>query len=271
MPEYLIPFLPFPDGITIAILLVVTIFIYYFLPEEMKYGARKIFATYGVYILLFLLWLYFRNKWGIVAENETIGQMKLATFMFLLGCLIYFAVVSWLYEFRYYTNHAVANNRHGSCHRYQEVGDWIILFIGGSGSSDQHFVIPWPYVKEIWVVPRVSVQFLGNQIFVLTQLEKVETLDLPEEELENAIVFDVFGKWAKHEVYFGIAPEKIKAIYPQYHDLQSLLMKQGARINELKNMLKGKLNTTKTFVSDTLGMTDKFRGKSWKSSAPPEE
>jgi hypothetical protein len=260
-----------PDWLLFLIIGIIAFVVYTQLPDSVKHPLNNILRGYGFYVLLFLLWLYFRNQWGFVRENEFFGGMRLATFMLFLVLLIYFGVKSWLYEQRYYTDHAIANNRQGSCAKYFEIGDWVVLFIGSSGSTDERFVIPWPWIKEIWVVPKSSVQFIGNQICILSQLELCNYMEMPDEEISNFIENHPMARWCKERVYFGLWTEKIKAKDPKYSELQSLWKKTSERLIEATKMLKGKLTLTKQFVSDTMGMTDKFKGKDWRSNAPRED
>ena len=253
-----------PDSVLFLIGFVIAYAIYYYSPDEIKLSIKKVLMDYGVYICLFVFWLYYKNKWGIVADHLFWAEMRYATFLFCMVGGIYFGVLTWLYEFRYYTNHFMCNNLHGSCHRFQEKGDWAIFFLGGSGSSDEKFVLPFPFCKKIVVVPKVAVQFLGNQIFALSQVEKVDLLDLPE-EVADFIENDTFGRWCKDNIYAGLWDEKITALNPKYNDLESLYKKSNARVNELKKMLQGKLTTVKQFVSDTFAMQDKITGKRWAS------
>lgn len=261
-----------PDWMLFLIGIIVAIVIYYNLPDDLKSSVKKFMRSYGFIIIVGLLWLYYRNQWGIVADNEVVGQMKLADFMAIEILLIYFGVKSWLYEQRYYTNHAIANNKHGSVHRIQEIGDYVVIFIGGSGTSDERFVIPWPWVQEIWVVPKVACQYLGNQLLVFSQIELVSHMDI-DEEISDFIAKDTFAKWHLDNVWSGLWTERLKATDPKYSELQKMLQKKDNRINELKEMLKGKLTIAKTFISDTLAMTDKIKGKDWarRTEYPREE
>jgi hypothetical protein len=257
-----------PDFLLFLLIGFISIVVYSQLSDDIKTGIKNFLKRFGVFIVLGCLWLYFRKQWGLVAENEFFGQMYLATFLLWLTLLIYFGVKSWLYEQRYYTDHAIANNRQGSCAKYFEIGEWVILFIGNSGSSDERFVIPWPWIKEIWVVPKCAVQFIGNQICVLSQLELSNYMEMPEEEISHFIETHPMARWCKDNVYFGLWTEKIKAHNPIYSELQQNLKKSQERLLEATKMLKGKLTVTKQFISDTLGMTEKFKGKDWRNQQP---
>jgi hypothetical protein len=263
----ILPFLP--DFVTIALAVLVFIIVYHYMPDEAKKKSKMFLWEYGVFVVLFILWLYFRNQWGLVYEHPEAwpGNIRRATFFFGFGALLYFAVKSWLYEFRYYTNHAIADNRSGSCHRFQEVGstgegnNWVILFIGGSGTSDHKFVFPWPWAHEIWVVPKTACQFIGNQILVKSQINKVDILDVPE-EVNEFIENDTFAKFAKDYIFFGLWDAEIRATNPNVQIIESNVEKLNSRINELKEMLRGKLSVVRSFVSDTMAMQDRLKGKS---------
>lgn len=274
----LIPFIP--DWILFILIGVVAIFIYRMLPDDLKGSTKNFLKNYGFYIAIFLLWLYFYNKWGVVADYSWIGQMKYATFLALLGIMLYVGFKSWLYEQRYFTNHLFCDNMHGSCHRYQEIGNvgtgvnWVVFFVDGSGSSDDRFVFPWPWSKRLFIAPKVACQFVGNQIFIKSQLLKAELIDLPE-DVADFIEHDTFGRWCKDNIYFGLWSVELKATDPKFTDIELMLQKSDDRINELKEMLRGKLTTVKGFVSDTMAMQEKLKGKSWvrrdKGNYPQEE
>lgn len=266
MVDSLIPYIP--DWLLFSLSAVFLFFVYYYLPEDVKDPIKKGLKSYGIYIVLILFWLYFRNKWGFVSEHEWIGGMKYATFLIFLVGILYFATKSWLYEQRYYTNQLICDNISGSVHRYQEIGsigsrdNWVVFFLGTSGTSDERFVVPWPWAKKLIVVPKVACEFIGNQIFVRSQVAKADILELPE-EVAHFIEHDTFGRWCKDEIYFGLWSIRAKASDPKFEELESTMKKTNSRINELKAMLEGKLTSTKRFISDTLAMQDKLKGKSF--------
>lgn len=254
-----------PDWILFVIVLVVALLIYRYFPEDVKRGIKRFLMSFGVWIGLLLCWLYFRGKWGYVYEDPSRWPAGLyyATFIFGFIGLLYFAVKTWLYEHRDATDHFISDNIQGSCARYYERGDWAIFFLGTSGASDDRFVIPWPWMKKIVVVPKVAVQFFGSQILALSQVEKVDIDDL-DEDIADFIENHPFARWKKDNIYAGLFDQELRASNPQYEEIQSKLKKQNDRINELKKMLKGKLGATKEFISDTFAMTDKIMRKPWR-------
>lgn len=269
-----------PDWLVLIFFGVILYVIYYNLPEETKSGVKKFLMEYGVYVVIFLIWLYWKSQTGSIYESpdKWPANVNRATFFCGLGVLVFILVKSWLYEFRYYTHHFTADNISGSCHRYHEIGNvgepennWAVFFLGGSGTSDERFVFPWPWIKKVVVVPKCSVQFLGNQIIAFSQVDKVDINDLPE-DVRDFIENDNFGRWVKDKIYFGLWDVQKKARSPKYVKIESELKKANHRINELADMLKGKLSRTKAFISDTLAMTDKVRGKDWRdrqNNPPP--
>ena len=167
----LIPCLP--DWLFFLLCILLAIIIYFYLPTEIKKGVNKILVRFGFYIFLFIVWLFWRTRTTLIYQSPDLwpAYMNRATFWVLFIAFCYFALKSWLYEFRYYTNHFVCDNIHGSCHRFQEIGNpgggennWVVFFLGGAGPSDENFVFPWPWTKKIIVVPKSACQFLGNQI-----------------------------------------------------------------------------------------------------------
>lgn len=264
--EQLVSFMP--DWLLFIIVIAFFSLVYLFLPpngkESVKFGIKR----FGIFILLGLAWLYFRKKWGFVYEDPARWPANIYYATFILGFLLilYFAFKSWLYKERYETNQVIADNIHGSCSRYQEIGtvgdrdNWVVFFLGTSGMSDDSYVIPWPWPKKILVVPKVACQFVGNQIFIKSQVAKVDLFELPE-DVAHFIETDAFGRWCKDNIYFGLWDIEIKTENPKTVEMESMIIKQNYRINELKEMLKGRLNIFKTFVTDTKAMQDKMSGK----------
>lgn len=271
---------PIPDWLLIFAVLIIVFVIYKYMPEEAKKATGTFLKAYGFYIALFLIWIYFRKKWGRVYEdpNRWPANIYYATFIIGFVLLIYFAAKSWLYEQRYYTNHLVCDNIQGSVHRFQEIVSdnvsFIVFFLGTSGSSDEKFVFPWPWPKKLLVAPKSACQFLGNQIKVMSQVHKIEDVyDLPE-DVRQFIEKDTFAKWCMDNIYFGLWDVENRAKDPKFGDIELLVQKQSARLNEQDDMLKGKLTRTKAFVSDTIATANKLTGKSWsarRESAPPRE
>lgn len=258
------------DWVLFLFIAIIAIIVYSYLPSEIKQTTKEFLKKYGIYIAIFLAWLYFRNKWGFVYEfpEKWPADMRRATF-FAVFALMLFQLAKWLmYEQRYYTRAFVSNGVSGSCNRFQEVGDWIVFFIGTTGSSTEKLVIPFPIPQKIVVAPRVAVDYLGEPIVCKSLVSKVDVTDLPE-EVRDFIEKDTFGRIAKENVWFGIWDQEIRTSNPRYDEIELLLKKYNSRVNELSDMLKGKLKTVKGYVSDTLAMTDKLKGKSWKSRASP--
>lgn len=270
----IIPFLP--DWLAVVLIIAIAIIIYIFLPPELKDTTRKYAKKYGFFVLIFLIWLYYRKRFGFIYENPTRwpAGMLYGDFMFGLALLLWFSVKSWLYEQRYYTYSFISDNISGSCKRYQEIGSltpgitWIILFIGTSGSSDERFVFPWPWAKKLVIVPKCACQFIGNHIIATSQVSRVLELDNPleiPEEIKHFLDTDPFAKWCKDEVYFGMWDIKIKSTNPKYEEVEALNKKLNTRINEQNQMLRGKLTTVKAFVSDTMAVQDRLKGGGWGS------
>ena len=259
-------------------IIVIGIIIYSFLPEETKKVTKSVLKKYGFWIILIVILWYGWTRWGVVADYDWIANMKYAQFIFLLCALLYWGVSSFLYEMRYNTIHLIADNIHGSCHRYQEISNlgpgvnWVIFFLDGSGTSDDRLVIPWPFARRLVIVPKVACQFIGNQILIKSQLSKLEwnSPEIPE-DVADFIEKDTFARWCKEEIYIGYFSIEIKATDPKYSEVELMSRKKDARINELKEMLRGKLTTVKGFVSDTMAMQDKLRGKDWRKNPQPQQ
>jgi len=275
--ERIVGFLP--DPLFFLIVGGLSLIIYFYLPEDMRKSIKNFLKNFGFYIFLALCYFYFKDKWGMVRDNEWPGGISQASFVIGFILLMYWGVKSWMYEQRYYTNHLISDNVSGSCHRYQEIEatdgmTWIAFFLGTSGSSDEKFVFPWPWSKKVLFAPKICCEFLGNQILVKAQTPKVDVLDL-DENLSFFVENDTFGRWCLEDLYCGIAPVSVKLEFPEYRTLENVIKKQNNRINELAKMLKGKLTDTKGFISDTMAMTNKLQGKdSFRRNQPtqrPEE
>jgi hypothetical protein len=253
--------------------------IYVYLPDQIKSAVKGVFLNYGFYIFLIVLVIYGWNKWGYVRDYPNLADMHYALFLAISLALLYFAVSSWLFKERYYTNHVIADNVSGSCNRIQEIEGtdgliWVVCFLGTSGSSDEKFVVPWPWCQKILVAPKMCCEFVGNQLLVKAQCPKVDLYDT-DENVCSFIKNDPFGRWCQDEIFMGIAPAEVRTLFPNYRKLEQIIKKQNDRINEQDDMLKGKLTRSKIFISDTMAMTDKLRGKERQRSGgysqPPQE
>lgn len=273
-----------PDWILFFIIGIVLIWIYSYLPEEVKGTVKGILIKYGVLIALLIILIYWHGKTGPIyaSPDKWPADVNRATFFCGLGALIYVSFLYFWYQQRYHTTFFICDNIKGSCARWLEIGNvagesndpWVVLFLGTAGRSDDHVVLPWPFPKQIVVVPRSTIQFLGNQIVSYSKVERcdVDTWSELDEDVHNFLKHDPMAKWVGDQVYYGYAPIDVLSKSPKYRDLLLELEKKNSRINELKEMLRGKLTTTKGFISDTVGMTDKVRGKTpWNQGQPPPQ
>lgn len=261
-----------PDWLLLIFVGLVFILVYRVLDEQTRASVNKFLRNYGFWIVLGIIWIYWRMRTGTIYESpeKWPATLNRADFFIGLAALLYWGVKSWLFEFRYYTNHFICDNIQGSCHRWHRIANvggtgnsYIVLLLGGSGISDEKFCIPWPWIHKIVIVPESSVQFIGNQIVSFTQAEKVNILDL-DEEIYNFIQADTFTRWAKDEIYFGLWNIEAKMQNPELTQIQQNIEKKNATINKYKEMLNGNLSTFKQFVSDTMGITKKLKGDDWR-------
>lgn len=272
----IVPFLPDPIFFLIAIGILG--FIYYFLPSDIKDSVKKFLAKSWIYIIGFIFWLYFKGKWGLVSDDPSRWPANMSYASFIIGflLLLYWGIKSWLYEMRYYTHHFVGDNISGSYTRVQEVGNvaeddsWVVVFLGTSGSSDEKMIFPWPFPQKIAVFPKSTADFLGSQLVAKCQFAKVDILEMPE-EVHNFIENDSFARWAKDDLWFGIFSTELNASDPKYQSLFNKIVSENSRKNELTTMLKGKLNIVKNFVTDTMAIQEKFKGKSWRQQPRQQE
>ncbi len=260
------------DLLLFLIGVVVVYIIYRYCPDDTKILIQKIIINYGFYIGAFIFWLYFRKKWGIIADfpQEWPGSMYRVTFYVGFVIIIYFAFKSWLYEFRYNTNQFIGDNIHGSVARTHRCGDWIVEFLGTSGLSDEHWCIPWPWTKRISVYHKSTRLKLGNQRVSIAHFEKVDLFDMPV-EIADFLEKDTFAKLCLDELWLGVFSNELLASDPEINEILQKFKKINARSNEDSAMLKGKLTKTKGFVSDTIATADKLRGKDWRGSRRPSQ
>jgi hypothetical protein len=256
----------FPDIVTFVLFGAILLIIYvWILPKEMRAPVKKVVGKFWFPLLLIVLWLYFRKRWGMIYEipSRWPANMYFATFIFGLILILYLIVVYLMYYQRYMTYHAIANNRSGSCSYYDNIGDFTIFKIGTCGRTDKKIVIPYPVPKELWIIPRCAWRKVGGQMLLETKLFKSDLNDLPEEVKEH-IDKDIFSRLAKDEIWFGLWSQKVRAADPKYSEIESMNKKLNDRINELNDMLKSKLKTVKGYINETFAMSDKVKGKTWK-------
>ncbi len=261
-----------PDGWVVLGGVAIFFLVYYFLPKDMQTPIKKGVKQYAFYIIVFLCWLYFRKRWGLVYENPAKwpADIYLASFRAGLVIAIWNATKWLMYQQRYFTRQFVSNNVSGSINRYQEIGDWIVFFVGTTGSSTEKIVIPFPIPQKLVVVPKCACAFLGEHVVCQSQVMKTDLQDL-DEEIIHFIETDTFAKLKKSEVYFGLWDEKLKMRNPLYVEIAEKYNKACARRDELAKMLKGKLKDVKGFISDTMGMQDKLKGTTPWSKAKSDE
>lgn len=249
-----------PDYLLFLICAVILFVIYIYLPDEVKNPIKIFIKNWGFYIVLVLAWFYFRNKWGIVAEAEWIGQMKYATFLALLVGLLYFAGKSWLYEQRYNTNHFIANNISGSCVRRQDIGDYTVFFLDTAGSSSEKMVFPWPFAGRIVVTPKDGWEFRGSHIHAVTQVFHTELLELPE-IVAHFVDTDPFARMCKDKIFFGLFSEEKRTQDPKANDVESYQKDYNTITNLKTNMIRGKDNIIKEHVTNMEAVKKKLRGE----------
>lgn len=252
-----------PDPLFFIACIVLALILYRFLPDDVKPTIKNAIKTYGIYIVLIIMWIYFKKKWGLVGDDLTRWPANIyyATFIVFLILGIWHLGRLLLYEQRYYTDMFICNGVAGSCARRQDIGDWTVFAIGTSGSSDEKFVLPFPSPQKIVVVPKDAWQYVGSNMVCTTEVFSCDILDIPE-DVAHYIQTQPMLKGKLDKIYFGIWSEELRTNDPDVDVIESNFKKANSRINELATMLKGKLGHTKAFINDTMGMTDKLKGKS---------
>lgn len=254
-----------PNWVIILIALVAALLIYkYLLPDDLKPKIKAFLSKYGFVIIIVILWLYYRKRWGFIYEDPSRwpANMYYATFLAALLIGIYVVVMLEMYRERYHTYGFISNNVCGSCSRRLDIGKFTVFFIGTSGRSDDHIVLPFPIPQKIVVVPKVSWDFVGSHIVAMSQVFKRDLSDIPP-AVRHFLETDTFAKLAKDEIYYGLWTEKMRAVNPKVNEIEATNTKLNERIAVQEKMLKGKLSETKIFVSDTMATIDKIKGKSW--------
>src|SRR3989338_7776216 len=99
-----------PDWAFVILCGVVCFIIYCYLPEELKRTTRAGLARFCVFIILFLVWLYFKSKWGLVGDDPARwpADVNYATFMVGLALVLWYMVKWMFYWHRYYTDQFVS-------------------------------------------------------------------------------------------------------------------------------------------------------------------
>jgi len=261
------------DFLTLGVIFIILLLIYFLvLPEDTRRLLNRFLTKFGIYIVLFVIWLVFRKRWGKIYEvpGRWPAMHYWVTFLVVLILVIYWLVTLFLYKQRYLTYHAIANNRSGSCAYYFHKGDYTILLIGTSGRTDEKIVIPNPVPQEIWVIPRCAWRKIGGQMLLESQIVRKDFIDMPP-EVREAIEEHPLASVRKNKIYYGLWSQKTRASDPKYNEIEQKLTEAYARINELQDMLKAKLKNVKGFISDTFAMQEKIRGKDWKTRAVTKE
>lgn len=215
-------------------------------------------------IIIIAIYLYFRDRWGIVADSW-LGQYRSATVFLFTSLFIWQTGKMFLQSERYKSTQAIADNRHGSCGKYEEKGDYVVLNIGSlSGDAD----IPWRSGHETWVVRRESFKKIGEQIYVGTQLDKSDILEVPpyiKDFIESTSGYN------KENIYYGEFSQIAKIDDPEKNEVTDKLRDNQRLNNELKAMLRGKTSAIKGFVSDTAAIQKKAKGESLIGKSGGEE
>lgn len=242
----------------------------FILNDEMKAGVKVFVKKFGVWIVLIGAWYFLRDYLGFFTPDNFFGR-KANTYFLLLG-ILYLLGLNFIARERYISTQAVADNRSGSCARYKQIGEWIILNIGSCDAD----AFPWHDGHETWVVPAIHFNKINKkqnasatQIVVQTNIQKADLLEVP------STCFDFIqstGGYNKDNVYFGIfsadeleSEMKLKDETGKEFDLtiwESKLKDTNRMLNENREMLKGKTSQIKRFVSDVSTIQKKASGRS---------
>ena len=245
------------------------VFIYFvILPEGSKAEVRRFLKSWGVWLFLFLGWLYFHNKWGYWGPDEWLGNKANSIFFFLaIGWAL---ARNFLERERYHSTQAIADNRSGSCAKYQELEDYVVLNIGSVDAD----LFPWSMGHETWVVRKRHFNKINgkintpSQILCESQLVQCDLTEVPPSA--HDFIETSFG-YNKDVVFYGefsqaelISDAKIELGTTSVNtkEYQKILKDTQRMLNEARSMLKGKLSAVKRFVSDVGTTLRKASGQS---------
>jgi hypothetical protein len=175
--------------------------IYLYLNEYQQHQVGLFAKKYGIWVGLILCWLMFYNSLGQFQYGDFFN--KKANVCFIIISLIVGLTYSFMYRERYFSTHAICNNRHGSCAEYEFAGDYVLLNIG---SCDYDF--PLHKGNETWVVPRKHFNKINGkpntpkaQIYIKTKVTQCEIGEIPSYCYHSLIKNDSFNK---EKIYFGM-------------------------------------------------------------------
>lgn len=229
------------------------------LDESTKHNLAEKGKKLIIPVLLIFIYLYFRKKWGPVSESW-LGEYNSATVLVFFLFMIWKLSVLFLAKERYVSTAAIADNRHGSCAKYQPIGDYMVLNIGSVDAAG----FPWPYGHETWVVRREAFQKFTDQICCSTQILQADLLEVPVQVYE--FISTTTG-YNKNNIYYGEFSQKVKIQDPEKGRLEMEMRDTNRMLNENRTMLKGKTSAVKSFVSDTSIIQKKAKGESLLSSS----
>lgn len=253
---YLVP------GIFIYLfVLLIVLIVYLSSGDEFKASIKKFVLANFIWILLIGMMIYGWNKWGIVAEHETVANMKWALFLAIAIGGAYLMIKNWLYELKYNTIPFQANGVYGSCSRYYDVGKYTIFYLGTTGRSlYSGFMINWNWAERLCVVPKVSWDFNGDGIVSTAQVSKYMLEQLPSAKARRSIEHDFLTMFARDDIYYGEFSEALRTEDPSVDELESRVT-DGALLETLqKNMIEGKNTIIKKHITDTEAMKNKLKG-----------
>jgi hypothetical protein len=241
--------------------LLIVLIIYLSSEDETKSSIKRFVMANWMWILLIGMMIYGWNRWGLVADHETIANMKWALFLALSIGAVYLIATNWLFELKYHTVPFQANGVYGSCSRYYDVGKYTIFYLGTTGRSlYSGFMINWNFAERICIVPKVSWDFNGEGIVSIAQVSKYMLEQLPSYKVKRSIENDSLTWFARDEIYYGEFSEALRTEDPSVDEIESRIT-DGALLETLqKNMIEGKNTIIKKHITDTEAMKNKLKG-----------
>ena len=262
----------FPDYVFFLIGIAISVGIYFSFDDEKRHKANLFLKEWGIWILIFFSWVFFRNRLGNF-DYGTFWNNRANTAAILIS-LVYGIFIFVRFKQRYKSTQAICDNRHGSCAKYYPKGDYVFLNIG---TTDEGW-FPQVNGDETWIVPARHFKLINEttsspktQIYIKTNVSKMELLDLPNEAYNFFETESQSAGYNKDNIYYGEQTlEEAKNSKPitdengkkNINEMLMLKVKNTQRmLNESQSMVKSKLMHTRKFVNDANVIGRKERGQ----------
>ena len=268
----------FPDYVFFLIGIAISVGIYFSFDDEKRHKANLFLKEWGIWILIFFSWLFFRNRLGYF-DYGTFWNNRANTAAILIS-LVYGIFIFVRFKQRYKSTHLIADNISGSCASYEYCQDFVICNLE---TTDEGW-IPQVHGERTLVVPARHFHKINgkensakSQIWVETKVMKSDIEEVPQYVYDTIMGNPLKGitgnkhyNWDNVYLgYFSAAELENKDLKLKDNENISLdpahweaRMKDTNRmLNDSRIMLKEKLSNGKTIISDLGAIYKKGRGK----------